>query len=192
MNLVEDHQTDTGQLRILLQPPRQHSLGDNLDPCVATDTPFVASLVTNEATDLGPEQRRHPLSGGPGRQSPWLEHHDATGEPRLLDQPQRGDRGLAGARRRDQECRSMVLESGRQVGEDVDDGKVASRCGQHYISAECWCAVKRPRVTGNRDGRADPSRRGGDLLGNFAPLCGVPSLGAGLQRAVEADEHECR
>ena len=30
----------------------------------------------------------------------------------------------------------------------------------------------------------------GDLLGDRAPLGGVPTLGAGLQRAIEADEHE--
>ena len=85
--------------------------------------------------------------------------------------------------------RTAMLESVAQL-QDVDNRKVASRCGQHYISAECWRAVTGPRVAGNGNGRADPSGRGCDLLGDFAPLSGVPSLGEGLQRAIEADEHE--
>ena len=46
-------------------------------------------------------------------------------EPRLFDQPQRGDRGLAGAGWGDEQGRSVSLERIRQFREDVDDGKVS-------------------------------------------------------------------
>ena len=52
---------------------------------------------------------------------------------------------------------------------------------QRHVSAECRRAVERPRVAGDRDRRADPGGRSGDLLGDRSPLRGVPSLGAGLQ-----------
>ena len=101
VHLVEDHQADARQLRVVLQPPRQHTFGHDLDPCARPDVAFVAGLIPDQSTDLGSEQRGHSLGGGACRQSARLEHHDSARQPRLLDQPQRRDRGLACTRRRD-------------------------------------------------------------------------------------------
>ena len=159
---------------------------------VAADAPFVSRLIADEAANLCSQEDCHSLRGCAGCQSPRLEHHDSTIEPRLFDQPQWCHRRLAGARWRYQQCGSVVLERVAQLGQHIDNRKVASRGRQRHVSAECWCAVKRSRVTGNWDGRADPCRCRSDLLGDLTPLFGVPTFGAGLQRAVQADEDEGR
>ncbi len=98
VNFVEDHQTHSGQLWIVLKSAGQHAFGDDFDPSAAADAALVPRLVADQPADLGPKERSHPLGGGAGRQSAWFEHDDATVEPGLFDQPEWGDRRLAGSR----------------------------------------------------------------------------------------------
>ena len=51
VDLVEDDEPDAGQLGVLLQPARQHALGQHLDPRRRTDAPLVAGLVADEVAD---------------------------------------------------------------------------------------------------------------------------------------------
>jgi len=93
---------------------------------------------------------------------------------------------------RDQQRRAAALESGRELRQHVDHREVERLLRQRHVSAECWCAVKRPGVAGDGDRRADPRGRSGDLLGDRLPLGRIPTLGTSLQRDVESDEHEGR
>ena len=52
--------------------------------------------------------------------------------------------------------------------------------------------MERPRITGNWDGWADPGGCSSNLFGDSSPLRGVPTLGRGLQRAIQPDEDKGR
>ena len=159
--------SDARQLRIVLQPPGQHTFGDDLDPRVAADPPLVSRLDSRRARR--PRFRAGSPFVGQRRESPA-----AAARASRCDRRATAVRSTTAVRRsscrrpagdEQRRCRacSSAPPSSRQ---HVDDGKVASRGRQRHGSAECWCAVERPRVAGHRDGRADPRRRRGDLLGD--------------------------
>ena len=141
------------------------------------DAALVAGLVADESADLGRRAARP--SAGPRRG--WRAgaaraSRCAAVEPRLVEQPQRRDGRLAGAGRGDEQRRT-VRRRARSPGRrrTSTTGRSSSCCRQRHGSAECWRAVERPRIAGHRDGRADPRRRRGDLLGHRAPLPRRPS-----------------
>ncbi len=151
VDLVEDDETDAGQLGIGLQPTGEHALGHHLDPGGSTDVAFVARLVADEPADLGAGRVGHPASRGAGGQSARFEHHDAlTVEPRLIEERQRDQRRLAGAGRCHEDGTASFGQCGSDRRDRLDDGKVGKLDGPrgHRLSP-----ARASRGT-------DPGRRG--------------------------------
>ena len=98
MKLVEDHEPNAFQLRILDYHPGEHALGEDLDPRAGTDPGLMAHAVPDGIADLLAQRIRHPPGRCPGRQTPGLEHQDSpAGEPRLVQELERNTGGLAGS-----------------------------------------------------------------------------------------------
>ena len=101
MELVEDHEPDAGQRRVLLEAPGEDPFGDDLDAGPRADAALVPGAVADGPADLLAEQRRHPPGGRSRRQPAGFEHHDPTArQPRLVEQSQRYDGRLARPGRR--------------------------------------------------------------------------------------------
>ena len=75
VDLVEDHEADAGQLRVVLQAAGQHALGDHLDPRRRPDVALVAGLVADGVADRAHRAGRpsaaprHASPGGAARAS---------------------------------------------------------------------------------------------------------------------------
>ena len=119
VHLVEDHDGDAIEARIRLQPADQQALGDDLDPGRGGDRRVQPGAEPDRAAGRLAEQARHPGGGGPCRQPAWLQHQDApVAAPGRIEQDQRNDRGLAGARW----CNEHGIASGRECREHGRDG----------------------------------------------------------------------
>ena len=128
VHLVEDHHRDAGKLRIGLEATGQHTLGDDLDPGVTPDPPLVARLVTDETAGLGPGQRGQAVGGGASREAAGLQHDDPPAvEPRFAEEPQRDERGLAGAGRGDEHRLGVRGERRAELTDDLLDREVGGR-----------------------------------------------------------------
>ena len=120
VDLVEDHHSGAGEGRVPLEAAGQDALGDHLDAGVPSDVALVAGAVTDGAADLLTEQVGHASRGSTGGQASGFEHHDPPAvQPRLGQQAQRHDGGLAGSRwglehrgRGLAQGRSQVLDGG--------------------------------------------------------------------------------
>ncbi len=103
VDLVEDHEADPWQLRIVLQPSSQDALGDDFDPGVGADVAFVAGLIADGVADALADQVGHAPSGRSCGEATRLEHHDSLlGQPWLIEQRDRDHGGLAGTRGSDE------------------------------------------------------------------------------------------
>ena len=121
VDLVEDDRSHPRELRIGLQPARQHAFGEHFDAGRRPDRPIVAGLVADQLADALTGELGHPPRGGARRQTPGLEDHDrAVVAPWRLEQGQRHERGLAGPRRRRDHHPATLVEGG---------GDVSKRCG---------------------------------------------------------------
>ena len=88
-------------------------------------------LVADEPADVGGREVGHASGGGPGGQPAWFEHDDPPiAEPRLVEQGERDDRGLAGAGRRSDDGARAGGEHGAQLVEDLDDREVGEQGAQ--------------------------------------------------------------
>ena len=171
---------------------------------VLADVALVAGLVPDGATDRLAEQVGHPLCSGPGGEPPWFEHHDAAvAQPRLVEQPQRHDGGLAGTGRGDEHGlivdRSRASPSAASVattGRSATDVGIGTGVGLGRLLG----ISPRARASRGTDrDRRRPAGSGRDQAHEVAiasatrpPLGGVPALGRGLDGAVGAEEHERR
>ena len=88
---------DARQFGIVLEPAGEHPLGEHLDPRRRPDAPLVAGLVADEPADVPPVQLGHPPArrGSPG--GAVRARRSAVAAPRLVEQGERYERGLAGA-----------------------------------------------------------------------------------------------
>ena len=117
MELVEDHDADTRQVTVVLQPPGEHALGHHLDACSGPDDALVAGRVPDGVTDVLAEQRSHAAGRGSGGETPWFEQQDATaGQPGLVEQADRDDRRLAGAWWGHQDGPARIVEGPAELG----------------------------------------------------------------------------
>ena len=99
MKFVEDDQTDAIQLRVTLNAAGQYALGQDLDPGTRRDLALQAHPETHAVADPITAQAGHAGRGGAGGQPARLQHQDlAPRQPRLIEQGQRYDGGLARAR----------------------------------------------------------------------------------------------
>ena len=98
MDLVEQDGRDARQFGVVLEPARQHSLGEHLHARRRADAPLVTGLVADEAADGAVGQLGHPPGRGARRQAARFEHDDAAvAAPGLVEQGERHERGLAGS-----------------------------------------------------------------------------------------------
>ena len=122
VELVEDHEPDALERRVLVQHPREHALGHHLDARARRDARVEAHAVAHRVADALAEGARHPVRGGAGGEAPRLEHHDrAAAEPRLVEQGERHARRLAGAGRRLEHGGGAAAQGVAQRGQGVVD-----------------------------------------------------------------------
>ncbi len=101
VDLVEDHQPDPGKGRVPLQPTGEDALGDHLDAGAGPDVTFVTGAVADDLADVLANQVGHASCRGAGGEPARLEDHDPSiFQPRLVEQAQGHDRGLACTGRR--------------------------------------------------------------------------------------------
>ena len=141
VEFVEDHGTIGSQAGVALQVAGEQPLGDHLDPRRAADLPVEAHGVADGFAHRLAQQLGHARGRRPRCQPARLEHQDPPpGEPRLGQQMQRHQRGLAGARRR--------LQHGGRAG-----GQGAAQIGQHRLDGQAgdgWGGHGRPVDSGVR------------------------------------------
>jgi hypothetical protein len=133
--LVEHDGAGPGQLRVALQPTDEDAGRHHLDAGGRADGALAADRVPDRPTRPLAEQRAHPPGGGAGRHAPRLgDHHAAIHQP---GEGQRDERGLARARRCDEDGRTGATQGLRQLGQHRPDREVgAGRAdrGQHPVS----------------------------------------------------------
>jgi hypothetical protein len=96
VHLVKDHESDSRKFGIVLQTPRQNSLGNDLNTRIGSDTSLIARLISNNLTWFLSDERRESACCGASSKSTWLEHHDAlTTEPVFVDKTKWNERGFA-------------------------------------------------------------------------------------------------
>ena len=104
VHLVEDDDAHTGQLGVVSAGvgsalPRSPPRCASIDRCAARH-----ESGSRRCHRPARRERRHPVRGRASRQPARLEHDDALGaQPRLVEQPQRHDGGLAGTGRCDED-----------------------------------------------------------------------------------------
>ncbi len=124
VELIEDHRRHAVQARIVENHPGEHALGHHLDPGSSRDLRLQSHAKTHRLADALAQALGHPRRRRPGRQPPGFEHDDLTaGHPRLVQQGQGHDRGLARPGRRDQHGGLAFGERGLQGRQGFVDGK---------------------------------------------------------------------
>ncbi len=123
VEFVEQHRGDALQFRIVEDQPREHALGDDLDPGLGRYLRAEAHAQAHRLTGAFAECLRHPVGGGARRDPARLEHEDLARRPRLALKHQRHARGLAGTRRRDQHRDVAHAQRGGQRRQRIVDGK---------------------------------------------------------------------
>ena len=100
--LVEQHRGDAVERGVALQHAREHAFGDDLDSRALADARLEPHAVAHSLAGALAERGRHALGDGARREAARLEHDDPFAvRPCLLEQRERHDGALAGARRRD-------------------------------------------------------------------------------------------
>jgi hypothetical protein len=86
------------------------------------------------------QQLRDAGGGGPGGEAARLQHQDAlAGEPGRVEQPERDERGLAGAGRGLQHAGAVPGEGVLDSRDDVGDGEVGEGAhGQGGVLGPAW------------------------------------------------------
>ncbi|CAB4819014.1 unannotated protein [freshwater metagenome] len=125
MHLVEDDQPVPFERRVVLQAAGEDSFGDDLDARGRAHHPFVSSLIADGVPDGFTEQGCHPPSCGAGRQAARFKHHDALPvQPRCIQQHERRQRRLAGARRSDEDRLAWASEGGDDGRKGFEDREI--------------------------------------------------------------------
>ena len=78
VHLVEDHQPDAGQGRVVLQAAGEQALGDDLDAGRGRHDLLVAGAVPGRTPTGSPSRWANRRAHRPGREPPGLQHHDAV------------------------------------------------------------------------------------------------------------------
>jgi hypothetical protein len=122
VELVEQHGTDAGQLRIVLDHARENAFGDDLDARRRRHPALEADAVADGFADTFARLRGHELGRGARGDATWFEQqYLATGEPAGAEQRGRHARGLAGARRCLEHDARARRERRQQLGQDGVD-----------------------------------------------------------------------
>ncbi|MEA3221524.1 MAG: hypothetical protein OZX49_02646 [Immundisolibacter sp.] len=122
--LVEDDQPDAAERRVGLQQARQDALGDDLDARGRRHPTVQARAVADGLAFRLADEACHAPCRGARSEPARLEQQDfLIPEPRRCQQIERHARGLAGARRRLQHHRRVVLQRRAQRRQGFVDGQ---------------------------------------------------------------------
>ncbi len=100
VELVEDHQADAFQRRIVLQTPGENTFGDHLDTGVRPHLAVQADAITHRLPDALAQLAGQTLGSRPRGQATRFEHDDGLpGQPGCIEQGQGYAGGLASAGR---------------------------------------------------------------------------------------------
>ncbi len=115
MEFVEQDGADALQPRIVENHPGEDALGHDLDSGVRADPALQTRAITDGFSGLLAQTGGHAIGGGARGQSSRLQNQNpAARQPRLIQQSQRHDRGLARARRGRQDDRRGLGQGGLQ------------------------------------------------------------------------------
>ena len=101
MKFIENHQPHAFKRGVRLQPTRENPLGQHFNARCLRHLGIEADAIAHGFANGFVAQHAHARGGGARREPSRLQHQDrAPGEPRLIEQRQRHQCGLARARRR--------------------------------------------------------------------------------------------
>ena len=113
VELVEDDEAEPGEFRLVEHHAAEDAFGYDLDSRLGRDAGVEPRAVADGFSDFFPEQPRHLAGAGAGGEPARLEHDDASGSgPGLVQQVQRNQGRLAGARRGGKHGGSAVRQCG--------------------------------------------------------------------------------
>ena len=128
VELVDDHAAHAPELGVAEQPPRQHTLGDQLDPGRGARLAIEAHLVADLTAEPDAALLRDPRRGQPCGEPPGLENDVVPVDHARVDQRAGHARRLACARRCDEHAgrrsRTAVTSCGQNV---VDRQRAGTR-----------------------------------------------------------------
>ena len=128
VELVENHQPVGLQRRVSLQAAGEQALGHHLDPGAGSEAAVEAHGVAHRAAYGLAQEFGHARRRRPRRQPARLQHQDAAvGEPRLVQEAQRHQRGLARTRRSLEHGGGARGERRTQLVGHVLDGQIGQR-----------------------------------------------------------------
>ncbi len=124
VKFIEDHESDAFERRILLQPARQDSFGDDLDPRALADPRLEPRAITHGFAGRFAERLCHAACDRACSEASRLEHDDlACVQPRLMQKRERDACGFTCARRCLQHDPRAFRERLLELGEGGVDGK---------------------------------------------------------------------
>jgi len=143
VKFVEQHRTDVDQARVILQPAKQHALGNELYFGVEAGVILKANLIADFTAELGrtfPSNATGERSGG---DSARLQHyHFAAATEDVVEDDLRNLCGLAGAGRSGEHKAAVHSERVDDFAVNVPDGEQLVHAGYACSSVEGVWAVK--------------------------------------------------
>ena len=159
MRLVEQHGGNAIQPGVGLQPAHQQPLGHHLHPGAVGDGAVEPRGEADGAARGGlADQLGHPPRRGPGGDAAGFEDQDLPPRrPGLVLQDQRDQRGLAGARRGDEQGVGAVAQRRGQRRQRLNDGQIGEHAAAYRAAAD---ALLPERLRPPRPPPPRPPRRG--------------------------------
>jgi hypothetical protein len=99
MDLIEDEDARSRQLRVVLESAGEDTFGHDFDSSVFGDHRVVASSISDEFAESSAREFGHPLSNCSSGYSTWLENDDAAADSTVVEKVKRNQRRFTCARR---------------------------------------------------------------------------------------------
>ena len=117
VEFIEQHRGNAIERRIVQNEPGEDAFGDNLNAGLARHFRAEANTQADRFADFLVQRRGHPLGRGASGEPSRLQHQDfLVRGPERVEQPQRHPRGLAGARRRNEDGSILLPQRRGQPG----------------------------------------------------------------------------
>jgi hypothetical protein len=141
VELIEDHEADAVERRIVLQHPSEHAFGHDLDARPRPDARVEPNAVAHGLSDALAEQSGHVGGSRTCCETPRLEHHDLrAAQPRLIEEGEGNASRLSGARRRLEHGHASGCERRVKRGKDRCDGEIGRDASSHPGWFRMWSA----------------------------------------------------
>ena len=137
VKLVEQHDADALERRIVEQHSREHTLGDDLDSRGRTDARVATHAKAYRRTNGLAEQEGHAVCRCSRGEAARFEHQDlAAVQPGRVEQGQRNARRLSGSRWSLKHHRGRCRKRHLQLGKRMLDGQRGTQClvGSHRVA----------------------------------------------------------